>query len=230
VRGLWAGALIAFGGLLYTLTLHYSDFGFGLTQLLGGLALSIGFVLAFGFEAEIFSNNILTVMAWIDRKVSTFELFRRGGLLYFSNLVGALMFLLLVQNLDVIEFAIGNLEQTAVSIASEKLEIGFGMAFVRGVLCGILVCMSVWLGLTTRELVGKITYIVIPVTAFAALGFEHSIANMYLIPSGLIADGGQLGLSSLVANLVPVTLGNIFGVFILACALSLVYMRKAGRM
>ena len=101
---------------------------------------------------------------------------------------------------------------TAADIAAAKLDLGFGEAFLRGVLCNVLVCLAVWLCFASHRVSGKILAIVFPVSAFVALGLEHSIANMYLIPAGLVAASTSGDwLLPLCANLVPVTLGNIVG-------------------
>ena len=99
---------------------------------------------------------------------------------------------------------------TAQNIATAKFSIGFSEAFFRGVLCNMLVCLAVWLTFSARTVTGKILAIIWPVSAFVALGLEHSIANMYLLPAGIIA-GAQGSLIDVVNNLVPVTLGNIAG-------------------
>lgn len=226
IRGLLAGAFIAFGALLYTLTLFDSDLGFGPTRLLGGLALSIGFIFALVRGTEVFGGNILVVMAWIDRRVSTPELLRNGGLVFIANFVGALGIVVLVYFSGALDLGAGAVGQTAAGIAAEKLQLSFGEAFIRGILCNILVCMAVWLSLVARNISGRIVAIVFPITAFAALGFEHSVANMYLIPIGLLTGGSYFDLSGFIGNLVPVTLGNIVGAVLLAFAWWLVYLRK----
>jgi formate/nitrite transporter FocA (FNT family) len=89
-----------------------------------------------------------------------------------------------------------------------------------GVLCNLLVCLAVWISLAGRTVTDKILAIVFPISAFVAAGFEHSVANMYLIPLGIALAGefgagvpqaGALGWPGLFYNLVPVTLGNVVG-------------------
>lgn len=104
----------------------------------------------------------------------------------------------------------GPARDTAIAIAETKMQIPFLEAFARGVMCNALVCMAIWLSFASHRVSGKILAILFPVTAFVALGFEHSIANFYLIPIGL-ALGAAGGLSGLISNLIPVTLGNIVG-------------------
>ena len=106
------------------------------------------------------------------------------------------------------------------------MSIGFIEAFCRGILCNTLVCLAVWLCFAAHSVSGKILAIIFPITAFVALGFEHSVANMYLIPIGMLAGGGEISLTAFVNNLVPVTLGNVVGggVFV-ALVYWLIYLR-----
>ena len=99
-------------------------------------------------------------------------------------------------------------------------------AVVRGVLCNVLVCLAVWMCYASHSASGKILCILLPVSAFVALGFEHSVANMYLIPVGMLADTGNIDWLALMRNLLPVTLGNVIGgsVFV-ALVYWIVYLR-----
>jgi len=123
-------------------------------------------------------------------------------------------------------FGHGEVGSTALSIASAKTSLGFGQAIVLGALCNALVCLAVWLSYSARTTADKILAIVPPIAAFVAAGFEHSVANMFFIPMGLLikADSAfvsqQHGLPPLAnltwgrfffANLLPVTIGNIIG-------------------
>jgi len=104
----------------------------------------------------------------------------------------------------------GGVSRTAVAIASAKVELPFVEAFLRGLLCNALVCLAVWLCVAAHSVSGKILAILFPISAFVALGFEHSVANMYFIPLGML-EGGPVTVADLANNLVPVTLGNIAG-------------------
>jgi formate/nitrite transporter len=104
----------------------------------------------------------------------------------------------------------GAVGETAREIARAKLALPADQAFFRGVLCNALVCLAVWLCFSARDVAGKVLAIVWPISAFVALGFEHSVANMYLIPIGMLA-GTEFEIGGLAHNLVWVTLGNIVG-------------------
>ncbi len=132
---------------------------------------------------------------------------RAWVIVYIGNLVGALGMAVLVSHSGTLNGPVGD---TAVRIAEAKMALPPLEALVRGILCNALVCLAVWLTFAAATVTGKILAILWPITAFVALGFEHSIANMYLIPLGLLA-GAEGRLGGFLANLVPVTLGNIVG-------------------
>ncbi|MBT3557977.1 MAG: formate/nitrite transporter family protein [Rhodospirillales bacterium] len=206
-----AGAFIAFGAAFYTLVMTDSGLGFGPARLLGGLAFSTGLILVIVGGAELFTGNNLIVMAWADGKVSHRQLLRNWVVAYAGNFVGSLGVAAMVGLSGVLMLHDGGVAKTAIAIAEGKLALSASEAFVRGVLCNTLVCLAVWLCFSARTVVGKVMAIVFPVSAFVALGFEHSIANMYLIPIGYFAGSDSITVSGFLGNLIPVTAGNIVG-------------------
>ena len=224
--GLLAGAFIAFGAMFYTLVMTGSGLGFGPARLLGGVAFSLGLILVVVGGAELFTGNSLIVMAWAGRKIGTAALLRNWTLVYAANFAGALGTVVLVYFSGLLELGGGSVGETAVAIAAGKLRLGFLEAFTRGILCNVLVCLAVWLCFAAHDVAGKILAILFPITAFVALGFEHSVANMYLIPVGMLAGSG-IDVGGFVGNLVPVTLGNIVGGGgLVALVYWLVYLRR----
>jgi formate/nitrite transporter len=209
--GILAGAFIAFGGMFFTLVMTGNELGFGLSRWMGGIAFSLGLILVIIGGAELFTGNNLIVMAWAEANITTGQLARNWVLVYAANLAGALGSVALVWFSGILGLDGGSVARTAVGIAAAKLELGFVEAFVRGVLCNVLVCLAVWLCFAAHHVSGKILCILFPISAFVALGFEHSIANMYLIPIGMLAAGGTVDIVGFVGNLIPVTLGNIVG-------------------
>lgn len=222
-----AGAFIAFGALFFTVTVTGSTFGYGPTRLLGGVAFSLGLILVVVGGAELFTGNALIVMAWADGKATLAALLRNWGVAYVGNFIGAVATAIAVWQSGVLAAAGGEVARTAIAIAEAKAALPFFEAFVRGVLCNVLVCLAVWLTFAARRVAGKVLGIVFPITAFVALGFEHSIANMYLMPVGMLA-GADVGLTEIAVNLLPVTLGNIVGggVFV-GLVYYVVYVRPA---
>jgi formate/nitrite transporter len=229
--GLLAGAFIAFGAMYATLALTGNGLGFGPSRMLGGLAFSLGLILVVVGGAELFTGNNLIVMAWAEGKVTSSQLLRNWGLVYLANMAGALGSVLLVHWSGTLILAGGAVAETAVRIAEAKVALGFAEAFFRGILCNVLVCLAVWLCFAAHDVGSKVLAIVFPISAFVALGFEHSIANMYLIPIGWLAGSATVTLAGFVANLVPVTLGNVVGggVFV-AAVYWLVYLRPEDRL
>ena len=226
-----AGAFIAFGAMFFTLALTGSGLGFGPTRVLGGVAFSLGLILVLVGGAELFTGNVLMVMGWADGRVTTRALLRNWGLVYVGNFAGAAAMALLAHGAGVFALDSGNVGETARALAEIKTALPFVSAFWKGVLCNILVCLAVWLCFAARTVVDKILAIVWPITAFVALGFEHSIANMYFIPAGALAGGLESDvIRGLAANLVPVTLGNVVGggIFV-AAAYYVVYLRGRKR-
>ena len=231
--GILAGGFIGLGALYYTLVASDASLGFAASRLLGGLAFSLGLILVVVAGAELFTGNNLMVMAWASRRITTIELLRSWIIIYLANFVGALglvLFVLWSQQWSMNGDAVGT---TAVKIAAAKAALPFWEAFFKGILCNILVCMAVWLALAGRSVADKILAIIFPISAFVAAGFEHSVANMYFIPLGILVQE-HLSTSSLpavnwaglISNLIPVTLGNIAGGGFVAAVYYLVYCRN----
>ncbi|TQV77424.1 formate/nitrite transporter family protein [Aliikangiella marina] len=209
--GILAGAFIAFGAMFYTQTITGSEFGYGPTKLLGGVTFSLGLILVVVAGAELFTGNNLIVIAWADKKVTTQQLLRNWLIVYVGNFIGAAMTALLVDLSGILASNQGAVGQTAINIALAKTSLEPLQAFVRGILCNALVCLAVWLCFSARRVAGKILAIIFPISAFVALGFEHSVANMYFIPLAMMQSEIQITLFDLLANLTWVTLGNVVG-------------------
>jgi len=224
---LLAGAFIALGAVFATTvaTGAAGILSYGVTKLLVGFVFCLGLVLVIVGGAELFTGNNLIVMAWASGKVTTKALLRNWGIVYLGNFIGALFTAILVIMSQQYTFANGAVGYMALSIASDKINLAFGQAIALGVLCNTLVCLAVWMSFSARSTIDKIAVIIFPITAFVAAGFEHSVANMYFIPIGLLikkidpvfaADTG-LDLSDLtwdtflLNNLLPVSIGNIIG-------------------
>jgi formate transporter len=229
-----AGAFIALGAVFATNTAAGSSaLPFGVAKLLTGLVFCLGLILVVVGGAELFTGNNLIVMAWASGKVTGRGLLRNWVIVYIGNFVGSFGTALLVFWSKQYTFGAGAVGETALKIAAGKTGLDFFQALVLGVLCNALVCLAVWLTFSARSTIDKIAAIIFPITAFVAAGFEHSIANMYFVPFGLLIKdfdpafvaGKGLDLTNLtwgnflVNNLVPVTIGNIIGGAILVAAI-----------
>ncbi len=227
---LLAGVFIAFGAALFTLVVHDSKLSFGLTQLIGGLSFCLGLILVVVGGAELFTGNNLLVMAYVSKKITLRQLMRNWVVVYIGNFIGAVSLALWIYLAQ--QWAMNNnlVGAKMLLIANAKVNLPFLVAFFRGILCNALVCLALWLCMSGRSTIDKIFSILFPITAFVALGFEHSVANMYFIPAGLLLKNNPKVLEAVVTltgkagdfscltpqtlfvnNLLPVTLGNIIG-------------------
>ncbi len=205
-------------------------------RLLGGLAFSLGLILVVLAGAELFTGNNLIVMAWASRRVTTARLLRNWVLVYCGNFAGALATVGLVYATRQYTFGNGAVGAQALAIADAKVGLGFGQAIALGILCNALVCIAVWLCYSARSTADRILAIVPPIAAFVAAGFEHSVANMYFVPVGILVQGESASAASadltwgafFVDNLLPVTIGNVIGGALLVGAVYwFVYLRPA---
>ncbi|HEY7549509.1 MAG TPA: formate/nitrite transporter family protein [Hyphomicrobiaceae bacterium] len=222
ILGLLGGIYIGFGGAFATLALTDSQLGFGPAKLAAGGAFSLGLVLLVIAGGELFTGNNLMFAALASGEVSARALWRNWSVSYAANAAGALLLAGMIHHSGVLDG--GGMKATAVKIAEAKAQLGFGSAFLRGLLCNMLVCLAVWLSLAARSIEGKVLAIVFPITAFVALGFEHCIANLYLIPVGVLS-GAHITGPQFVGNVVAVTLGNTVGGAALAGAYWLALLR-----
>lgn len=221
-----AGAFIAFGAMFYTVTVTGSELGFGPTRLIGGAAFSLGLILVIIGGAELFTGNSLIVIAWANRDITTTALLRNWAIVYCGNLFGAVATAGLVHLSGSLTAGGGAVGETALAIAAAKLSLDPGQAFLRGILCNVLVCLAVWMCFAAHSVSGKVLAILFPITAFVSLGFEHSVANMYLLPVAML-HGGQADLGALVANLAVVSAGNVVGGGLLvALVYWVIYLRR----
>ena len=230
--GMLAGAFIGLGSLFYVIVLSDASLGFAASRVLGGMVFSLGLLLVVVAGAELFTGNNLLAMAWADGVVSTRDVLRNWVVVCVANFVGAAGLAVLVFLSGHPDLNGGAIGKTYLQVAAAKSALPFWTAFFRGVLCNVLVCMAVWMTLAGRSVTDKFFAIVLPVSAFVAAGFEHSIANMYFLPMGLLLSakaGLPLQWEGLWNNLVPVILGNIAGGSVLvALVYYVIYRRRPG--
>lgn len=220
-----AGMYIGFGGLLVVLVgTGATTLPYGLVKLLMGLVFSIGLILVVIGGGELFTGSTIVALAGVNKKISWSKVFKNWGLVYLGNFVGALILAALILLSKQYQLGGGLISESILKIAASKLHYSFVAAVFMGILCNIFVCLGVWLSYSAKSTEGKILAIIFPITAFVALGFEHSVANMYLLSSAWlirIFDPAVAALYSgssfitlyniVVVNLIPVTIGNIIG-------------------
>jgi len=240
--GILAGVFIGLGAMFCTVVTTNSGLGFGMAKLVGGLVFCLGLILVVIAGAELFTGNTLIVMSWISGRSSFARLLRNWGLVYAANLIGSLTLVGLMFYTNQWAFNNYGVGANALLIANAKVNLGFGAALARGILCNALVCLAIWLCFSARTVTDKVLAILFPITAFVAGGFEHSIANMYFIPMGILLTGqpavlsaagvsaegvANLSWAGFAGNLIPVTIGNIIGGGILiGIVYWLTYLRK----
>lgn len=223
--GVMAGVFIALGAMLAGTISVGSELGAGPTKLLMGVGLAMGLFMVVITGAELFTGNNLMLMGLFTRRISILSLGRNWGLVYAGNLIGSLLIVALVyyggwwaQG----DYAFGG---AAVATADAKVNLSFETAFVRGILANMLVCLAVWMAMAGRSAIDKLAGLFLPVCAFVAAGFEHSVANMYFVPVGVLlaaaepqtlaaaglADAPRLDVAWASHNLAAASLGNIVG-------------------
>jgi len=222
-----AGAFISLGALCFTVVVTEPGTGFGVTRLLGGLSFCLGLILVVVAGAELFTGNNLLAMAWASGLIGTRDVVRNWALVYVGNVIGCIGTVLLVMWTDTAELGAGAVADTAIKIARAKVELSWGQAFARGVLCNALVCLAIWLTMGGRSVTDKVVAVMFPITAFVAVGFEHSITNWFFLPFGLALAGQDVVPAGGIArNLVAVTAGNVVsGTLLVAGVYWVAYLR-----
>lgn len=242
--GLLAGAYIAFGGLFFLVAIAGAQDALphGVAQVLGGVAFSLGLILVLVGGAELFTGNTLLVVAWAEGRAGFAPVLQALGVAYVTNFVGSVLIVLLAFGAGIHTEGDGAVGAAALRIAESKSSLDFGTALASGIAANALVCLAVWLAFGARSAADKVLVIIPPIAAFVALGTEHSVANMSLIPFGWAvlewADASfwqeagldpasyrAIGAAGLMANLVPVTIGNVIGGFLVGGAYWFAYLR-----
>lgn len=214
-QSILAGAYIALGGIL-SLTI---GFGFpeitaanpALQRLLSGMMFPIGLILVVVLGADLFTgNNALLIPPCIKRHIGLWSVLKNWTIVYFGNFIGALIFTYCLV------YAVGltanePYHNASIAIAQTKVSMPWLTAMLKGIGANWCVCLAIWLALAGHTLVEKALGCFLPVMAFVILGYEHSIANMFFIPAGMLEGADVTVAQFCTANLIPVTIGNILG-------------------
>lgn len=230
ILGIAAGAFIALGAegsMMASFNLIASSETFGLGRALMGLLFATGLMLVIMAGGELFTGNTMIITGVLEKKVSTGHMLKNWVLVYFSNMLGAVLIAVMMYYSGLFDSGEGLLGAVTLKTAVSKANLGFAAALVMGILCNWLVCLAVWLSMAAQTVAGKVLGILFPIWLFVTSGFEHSVANMYYIPAGMLAKNneayvslsgiGQDALANLnlsgffITNLIPVTIGNIIG-------------------
>ena len=226
----FAGVFIAIAFVFYiTVTTGAQEGSWGLTRLAGGIAFSLGLILVVICGAELFTSTVLSSVAWAQKQLNTKQLLGCWARVYVGNFVGAMLVLLLVVGGKMYLLDGGQWGLSVLHLAQHKIHHTWVEAFSLGVLCNLLVCLGIWMTFTSKDMLTKAMLLILPVAMFVSSGFEHSIANLFMVPFGIVLQNTvspeyliSLGYSAdafadltishfIFHNLIPVTLGNIVG-------------------
>ncbi|MFN3891291.1 MAG: formate/nitrite transporter family protein [Beijerinckiaceae bacterium] len=240
--GILAGVYIGFGGM-FAIVAGSGDAGaFGPAQVLAGAVFSLGLILVVIGGAELFTGNTLMILAKAEEKIKAGKLLRSWTLVWTANFVGSLALVALAIAAGFHTAGDGAVGARALEIAQEKTSKGFLAIIASGILANMLVCLAVWLAEGGRTVADKILAIILPIAGFVAMGLEHSVANMFLIPYGVAielfagpafwaeanvarAELADVTVAGALLNIVAATIGNIIGGGLIALAYWAAYLR-----
>ena len=228
--GIMAGAFIAFGGATSNAAIH-NIANQGLAKTLAGCIFPVGLMMIVFVGGELFTGDCLLIAGVVDKKFSTLSMIKTLIIVYFSNMVGAVIIASLVYFSGLLDYTGGALGAFTIKVAYGKATIAPFKAICSGILCNILVCIAVLMATAAKDIAGKVWAIFFPICAFVIGGWEHCVANMFSIPAGIIAAtnsdyvgkaeelygitaqqiSANLNIGGFVSNLIPVTIGNILG-------------------
>ena len=242
VLAVMGGVFIGLGSMFASaLSANGTSIPYGINMFIKGFAFTLGLVAVLIAGAELFTGNMLMIVALLDRKIKLGALLRNWSLVYFGNFIGALLFALAIASSKHYTFGDGAVAENIFAIANAKTGLDFFSALLLGILCNFCVCLAAWMAYSSRSSSGKIVVMTLPIIALVAGGFEHSIANMYFIPVAFLirlfnpAFVSQLGTFEnltlsrfFLNNLLPVTIGNMIGgAFFIGTVYWFAYLRKS---
>lgn len=216
IKSFLAGVLLSFSGL-FLLTIGGGgapidqSLGPGIHKMIQATVFPIGLILIVITGADLFTGNAMTlIISTLHRKTTWINVITSWTISFFGNLAGCLFF----QYIFVYYAGLLSNEpyrSFTVKFAETKSSIEWHQIFLRGIAGNWLVCLALWLGTSARELSSKIIGIFLPIWLFVAVGYEHSIANMFTVQMGMIL-GANLSIGKYISCImIPVTLGNILG-------------------
>lgn len=225
------GGYIALGFVFFTTSQvgTVDALGYGLSRVIGGLVFSVGLALVVLTGAELFTSTSMTLIARASKLITWPRLFMHWGIVYVGNFIGAVTMIVLCWFGGSSEQAGGRWGKVILDTSVTKLEHNFVEAFFLGIACNLLVCLAVWVAFAGRTITDKVLAVTGPIALFVAAGFEHSVANMFMVPFGILIHDlapaefwAELGVAQadyalldwgqfFAGNLLPVTLGNIIG-------------------
>ena len=228
--GIFAGMFIACGASASSVAMHAIP-NVGVARLVAGAVFPVGLMMIVFVGGELFTGDCLMIMGCLHKKYSAWAMIKVLVIVFLSNFLGSVIFAALVNTTTQFDYSGNLMGAFTIKVAMGKLGLSFGSAFVSGILCNVFVCIAVLMAAVAQDVAGKVWAIFFPIMAFVVSGYEHCVANMYYIPAGIFAASNdayaQAAMDAygytaaqlealnwgnmLVANLIPVTLGNIVG-------------------
>ena len=190
-----------------------------LAKLAGAAVFPVGLLMVLMAGAELFTGNSLIIISVLDGKATVKGMLRNWVIVYIGNFIGSIFVAVMLTYSHAYSQFGGQLAESVVATAQNKVLLSYPDALLRGILCNILVCIAVWISFSAEDVAGKILGLYLPIMLFVASGYEHSVANMYFIPAGILtsmeygieANAALTWQGFLVHNLLPVTVGNVIG-------------------
>ncbi|MED4885080.1 MULTISPECIES: formate/nitrite transporter family protein [Bacillus] len=210
ILGFFGGAFIALGFLLDirvsgNLPPEWGSFG----NLLGAAVFPLGLILVLLAGSELVTGNIMSVaMAFYAGKVTLSKLLVNWIVITITNFIGAIFVAYFFGHVVGLTET-GSFLTKTVAIAQGKLDESFWQTLVSGIGCNWLVCLAVWLSYGADDFIGKIIGIWFPIMGFVAIGFQHVVANMFVIPAAIFA--GHFSWADFISNVIPTFIGNVIG-------------------
>lgn len=239
VSAMLAGFFIGMGATYFMIFLGDSSMPFAAQRMVGGICFCLGLVLVLCCGSELFTGNSLMITSVMSGKIKVSGLLRNWVIVWLGNLAGSLVAVGLIFWAQVGTMNGGAVGDVMVSVAVSKVTPDWIILFGKGIMCNIMVCLAVWIGFSARTVADKVIGILLPISFFVAAGYEHCVANMFFLPTGLlmktmgygasVAGVGSLDFGAICYNLSAATLGNIVGGLLVGLAYWFIYNTKKSK-
>lgn len=228
IGGILSGLFVGLGYYGYLVT--YSSFAalinVPLGRFFGALVFTVGIILVVLTGSELFTGNCLVILGYCNKQYGLGNVFKNLGIVWISNFIGSLLLVCIIYFSKMPnDIVIGTIKDISV----QKTSLDFIVALMRGILCNILVALGVYASYAAKDVSGKILASAIPVFLFVLCGYEHSVANMFILPLSMLYDSG-ITVIDIFKNIIPVTIGNfIGGGIIIPVAYYFLYVYKSAK-
>ena len=190
-------------------------------KVVGALLFPVGLLLVLIAGADLFTGNTLVTMAWYKKEIKLGDVAKNLSIVWLGNLVGALFLVVLVYYSNTFT---GSIAEGVMHLAEKKVHLNMVELLTRSTLCNILVAITVYMSYAAKDVTGKVIISYIPIWLFVITGFEHCVANMFVLPMGYLL-GADLTIGQIMANIIPVTIGNIIGGMLVTAAYYFLFLK-----